>query len=330
MLKDSYRGFLEEGRQPVAFLYLSLDPAAVDVNVHPAKSEVRLREQRRLFGFLMGALRDAVRATDMATPGERLLEIADRRHAREDPTRHLPDPGPLRPRSTTSEPFEGREVPGRTFELPRPAAAASSESEDAARWMPVDDLRGPFLQVDRTYLVRALPDGFEVIDQHALHERTTFELLRRDVLAGRVETQRMLVPEVVEVSRAEVERIGPHLEELRRVGIDVAVFGGTTLAVHGLPARLRHPDPEGVVRDVLDVLERTGKPPGAEDVIEEVLHSAACRSSIMAGDQLTQDAIGELLARARSVGETDQTCPHARPTRVRFTIADLEKAFHRR
>ena len=337
VLRDAYRGFLEEGRQPVAFLLLSLDPATVDVNVHPAKSEVRLREQRRLFGFLLGALRDAVAATDMATPGERLLEIQGRREEREDPTRHLPDPGPL-VAPAPAEPFQVREVDGRAFEVPRPpgqtpggpAPSGPAPSGPAESWAPVDDLRGPFLQVDRTYLVRALPDGFEVIDQHALHERTTFELLRREVRAGRVETQRMLVPEVVECSRAEVELISSHLDELRRIGIDLAVFGESSLAVQGLPARLRHPDAEGVVRDVLDVLTRTGKPPGAEDVIEEVLHSAACRSSIMAGDQLSQDAISELLERARSVGETDQTCPHARPTRVRFTVADLEKAFHRR
>lgn len=335
VLKDAYRGFLEEGRQPVAFLRLALDPAAVDVNVHPAKSEVRLREHRRLFGFLVNALRDAVRETDMATPGERLMEIADRRKSREEGGAYMPDPGPLRSSSSAPdlgvrpEPasFEVREVMGQAFELPRPPAEEVPASQP---WSAIDDIRGPFLQVDKTYLIRAVPDGFEVIDQHALHERTTFELMRRDVRAGQVEIQRMLVPEVVECSRAEVESIVDHLDALRLVGIDMAVFGESALAVQGLPARLRHPDPEGLVRDVLDVIARTGKPPGAEDVIEEVLHSAACRSSIMAGDELTQEGIQDLLVRAREVGETDQTCPHARPTRVRFTVADLEKAFHRR
>jgi DNA mismatch repair protein MutL len=332
VLRESYRGFLEEGRQPVAFLQLSIDPAAVDVNVHPAKSEVRLREQQRLFGFLVNALRDAVRGTDMATPGERMLEIADRRRAREgDLTPHLPNPGPL-VASAPREPFQVREVAGRPFVLPRPEADPR-EGEQPGRdetWAATDDMRGPFLQIARTYLVRALPDGFELIDQHALHERTTFELLRRDVRAGKVETQRLLVPELVEVSRADVQLVSSHLDELRRVGIDLAVFGEATLAVQGLPARLRHPDPEGLVRDLLEVLARTGKAPGAEDVIEQVLHSAACRSSIMAGDELSEAAIQDLLLRARQVGETDQTCPHARPTRVRFSLADLEKAFHRR
>ncbi len=99
--------------------------------------------------------------------------------------------------------------------------------------------------------------------------------------------------------------------------------------MHGLPSRLKHPDAEGVIRDLIEILCRDGKLPQAEDVIEEVLHSAACRSSIMAGDQLDDSAITSLLQRCAEL-ESDQTCPHSRPTRVRFSLADLEKAFHRR
>jgi len=337
VLKEGYRGFLVEGRQPVAFLSLSLDPQKVDVNVHPAKSEVRFREQRRMFGFLVNALREAVRLTDMSTPGESMLRTMERRTDAEDLTPRLPNPGPLsRPGSEPIQvrPVEGRPFEGDRFELPRPpqdsrvAEPAPAEGE-LDEWQAADDLAGPYLQVARTYLVRALPDGFEIIDQHALHERMTFEGLRREVQSGKVEIQGYLVPELVECSRADVSLLSDHLESLGRIGIDLSEFGETTIAVNGLPARLRHPDPEGVVRDLIEILGRTGKPPEAEDVIEEVLHSAACRSSIMAGDGLTQDQIKTLLERAREL-ETDQTCPHARPTRVRFTLADLEKAFHRR
>ena len=102
-----------------------------------------------------------------------------------------------------------------------------------------------------------------------------------------------------------------------------------TIAVHGVPARLKSPDIEGLVRDVAEILARTGKAPAPEEIIEEVLHRAACRSSVMAGDTLSEDEIRTLLERGRQL-ESDQTCPHARPTRVKFTLADLEKAFHRR
>jgi DNA mismatch repair protein MutL len=349
VVREAYRGFLVEGRQPVCFLRLFLDPATVDVNVHPAKAEVRFRDQRRLFGFLVAQLREGIKQTDMATPGESLLLTQRRREERESPGQALlPNPGSHAPSSPSrgswssssppstrrNEDFEVVEVEGRPFELPRPESVAEPLTRDDAalreEWAPVDDLAGPFLQIDRTYLVRALPDGFEIIDQHALHERLTFELLRRDVRAGKVEMQRMLVPHLVEVARSDAELLSGHLESLAEIGIELALMGEDTVAVHGLPVRLRHPDPEGVVRDLIEILARTGKPPQAEDVIEEVLHSNACRSSVMAGDALSEEDIRTLLRRAREVGETDQTCPHARPTRVRFTLADLEKAFHRR
>jgi len=343
VLKEGYRGFLVEGRQPVAFLQLSVDPAVVDVNVHPAKSEVRFREQRALFGFLVTALRDAVAKTDMSTPGESMIRTMERRTGRpEDAPGQgvLPNPGPMAGSGRrSSEPFEVREVAGDSYVIPsgRPdptgdcpsGQGAESVTASPSAWAEVDDLRGPFLQVDRTYIVRALPKGFEIIDQHALHERVTYEGLLREVRAGSVEVQQRLVPELIELSRADVALVSGHVEALKQIGVDVAVFGETTIAVHGVPARLRNPDIDGLVRDAVEVIRRTGKTPAAEDVLEELLHSAACRSSIMAGDALTEEEIHTLLARAREL-ETDQTCPHARPTRVKFDLSDLEKAFHRR
>ncbi|MFT4539228.1 MAG: DNA mismatch repair protein MutL [Planctomycetota bacterium] len=365
VLRESYRGFLVEGRQPVAFLQLSLDPARVDVNVHPAKSEVRFRDQRKLFGFLVNALRDAVKMTDMATPGESLITTMRRREEREGTA--LPDPGPMTRRAPTLG-SEVREVEGRPFDpdnftLPRPegqegapggvtvawedgsrtafpaeatavgqvgAEAGAEVSEGSEEWAARDQISGPFLQIDKTYIVRGMPDGFEIIDQHALHERLTFELLRRDVRAGAVEVQRLLVPEIVDVSMADAELLEGHIDSFASIGIEISRFGEKTIAVQGLPVRLRHPDAEGLVADLVEVIGRTGKAPEAEDVIEEVLHSAACRSSVMAGDQLSEVEIQSLLERARALGETDQTCPHSRPTRVRFSIEDLERAFHRR
>lgn len=333
-LRDSYRGFLIEGRQPVAFLSLSMDPAKVDVNVHPAKAEVRFRDQRRMFGFLVSVLRDAVRSTDMATPGERMLEIADRREAAagEDVRQYvLPDPG-ARP-SGVRDPgpvfVPGREPLPAADPSAVPGTRAPGAEDSLAPEQPSDELRGPFLQIAKTYLLRAIPDGFEIVDQHALHERLTLEELKVDVQAGRVEVQRALVPELVEVGPAQAELLEGHFEALARIGVQLARFGERTISVNGLPVRLRHPDAEGLVHDLVEILERTGKAPDAADVIEEVLHRAACRSSVMAGDALSETEIRSLLTRARAL-ESDQTCPHARPTRVRFTLADLEKAFHRR
>jgi DNA mismatch repair protein MutL len=328
VLKEAYRGFLVEGRQPVAFLALAVDPAAVDVNVHPAKAEVRFRDERRLFAFLVARLREAVRATDMATPGERLSELAERREARESGLRQFELPVGV-PAPTWTRPTTLRDpAPVSHVHVHAHGAAceqAPAPSEERAR----DDLAGPYLRVARTYIVRATPDGFEVLDQHALHERLTFERLKAEYQAGAVEVQRRLVPELVEVSPAQVRLVEEHLEALARAGLELARFGERTLAVHGLPARLRHVDVEALVRDAIESIERSGATPGGVEVVEELLHSAACRASVMAGDELDDSEVRALLESARAA-DSDQTCPHARPTRVRFTLADLERAFHRR
>jgi DNA mismatch repair protein MutL len=188
---------------------------------------------------------------------------------------------------------------------------------------------GGFLQIARTYLVRALPDGFEIIDQHALHERVTYEGLKRELARGAVELQRLLVPELVEVSRAELELLRPHFDALARVGIELQAFGEALVAVHGLPALLQRPRPELIVRDLIALLEEAGRTPRTEELLEASLQRAACRSSVMAGDALSESEARALLARGAEL-ENDQTCVHGRPTRVRFTLGELERAFQRR
>jgi DNA mismatch repair protein MutL len=313
---------------------------------------VRFREERRLFGFMVAGLREAVARTDIATPGERLLDSAGRRGAwipRPQPghgdAAYLPDPGPQgRPfggapfgESRPSETFAAggddgdgspwvREGPGRDADLDRRPKPFEGEAQ---AWRSGETLVGPFLQVARTYIVRALPDGFEIVDQHALHERLTYEGLRAEARAGRVAVQRLLVPEVVDLSRDEIAALSVHLDGLERLGIELTLFGPKEVAVQGMPARLPRVSASALVRDLVALLEEHGRLPEADDLFEDLLHRSACRSSIMAGDELSQADMRALLERAGEL-ESDQTCPHARPTRVRFTLADLEKAFHRR
>lgn len=329
VLRDAHRGFVVDGKQPTAFLSLSMDPAKVDVNVHPAKAEVRFRDERRMFGFLVATLRPAVQSTDMATPGERMLSFAQRR----DEGAHVlaPQPSARQHGFTDAGGLSRAERP--IFVREAPASAAAFTPSPARLDEPLrrgdEALRGPFLQVARTYIVRALPDGFEVLDQHALHERLTFEQLREEFERGAIEVQHRLTPELVEVGAAHARLLEDHFDALARVGVVLGRFGEGVIAVHGLPARLRRPDAESLVRDVIATIEASGAAPDSAVLMEEVLHRAACRSSVMAGDELSELEIRALLSRAAD-SPHDQTCPHARPTRVRFTLADLEKAFHRR
>ncbi len=320
-LKEGYRGFLFDTRSPVGFLHLALDPARVDVNVHPQKSEVRFREERAVFGLVASAVRAAVQACDMAMPGAGLVERALARGApTTTPELHY----------TSAQPARAERLPIEVHERPGPAAAdaPSSGFAGAAALAAQLPARGGLVQVARTYIVRALPEGFEVIDQHALHERITYEGLLSDLRAGRFERQRLLVPELVELSRAEVLLVGAQKDELARAGFELEPFGETTLALHAYPARLQRPRTGEIVRAVVAALEE-GRTLSREQLLESVLQRAACRASVMAGDELDPEEMRELLERGRAL-ESDQTCVHGRPTRIRFTLLDLERAFLRK
>jgi len=339
--REAFRGWVMDGRHPSGFLSLSLDPSRVDVNVHPTKSEVRFRDERRVFGFLLTRMKDAVAESDVATPGEHLLDSAQRRGAwspRADAPGQgmLPDPGVLRPVTNAggTPPPAVRAVDGPPLELePRSTEAATEHVAErpgaGSGWEARDEIAGPYMQIAKTYLLRPLADGFEIIDQHALHERSTLNEINHAVRTGALEIQRLLVPALVELSRDEVSLLSTHRDSLAKVGVQLEPFGETTVAVQGLPALLKHPDAEGLVRDVAEHLKESGKAPEVDVLCEHVLHRMACRSSIMAGDVLTDDDIQALLERAAR-WENDQTCAHGRPTRVHFSLSDLEKAFHRR
>ena len=338
-LSDAFHGLIDGGRHPVAFLTLAMNPAQVDVNVHPTKSEVRFRDSRRVFGFLRKALREIALSTDASTPGDHMLNALERRGewCAGEPSlaqHELPDPSRFAA-EREREPLVVRELPG-TNQPGTPATSSGVPTpiedlppSEPSPWAARDERKGPFLVVDQTYILRTLPDGFEIVDQHALHERLTFEGLKADLASGQLEVQHFLMPELIEVDRAEVTLVSKHLELLAEVGIEVSVFGETTLAVQGLPARFRNPKAEEVLSGALHSLRTRDGKLDKLDLLEDVLHSAACRSSVMAGDELDDSEIESLLERAAATGN-DQTCPHGRPTRVRFSNSDLERAFHRK
>ncbi|MEQ1894540.1 MAG: DNA mismatch repair endonuclease MutL, partial [Planctomycetota bacterium] len=322
-LQEAYRGFNDEKRQPTAFLSLCVPPDSVDVNVHPQKSEVRFREERRLFPFLLNALRGAVARTDMATPGGHMLVPWPRRGSEARPAFGGPSYVPASSSRPRADEILVREGAGSLPIDAAPAPAAELPLELTPR------PRGPVLQVARTYLVREGADGLEIIDQHALHERVTYERLKAALRAGTPEVQRELVPELVELARSEVHALEPHLASLEKLGIELAIFGPTTVAVHGLSVLLPRRAGPRLVRELVAALADEERLAGPAELLDHVVHSMACRRSVMAGDVLAPEEIEALLAAADRL-EHDQTCPHGRPTRVRFSLAELERAFHRR
>ena len=184
------------------------------------------------------------------------------------------------------------------------------------------------IQVHDSYLIAETGDGMMVIDQHALHERILYEELRTRVAQGQVESQRLLVPEPVDLPAAEAAAVLEHAEVLARLGLEVESFGGDTVLVRSLPAMLPHVVPERLVRDLAEHLRTRPLPPTRDGLLAELLHMVACKAAIKAGQALSPPEIAALLERRHLVADSHH-CPHGRPTALVFTTADLEKQFGR-
>jgi DNA mismatch repair protein MutL len=184
------------------------------------------------------------------------------------------------------------------------------------------------MQIHDCYLVLETDDGLQVIDQHALHERILYEQLRERVLAGSVESQRLLIPQPVEVPPGEAALLGEHSEVLGSLGLGIEEFGRGTVLVTRYPHMLSRTDPARIVKDVLDLLATSGKNASRRDLIDSLLHMMSCKGAIKAGQRLAPEEIDTLLARRDLVADAHH-CPHGRPTALNLTRAELDRQFGR-
>jgi DNA mismatch repair protein MutL len=347
-LREAYRGMLEGNRQPVAFLFLTVPPERVDVNVHPTKIEVRLRDAHLLYGQVLGAVRERLLGPGM-TPGIAIprwtpepqpaptdeesggtaTERASRvRQAVADFLRHPPAPQPRLP-------FSGRagrpqapapSAPGKPGGETRAAGSTPRRQETTAPGEPAGVQHA--VQLHNTYLVAETADGILIVDQHALHERVLFEELMSRLEAGPLEAQRLLVPVTLDVSDEEMAAVDEHREALGRLGMEVEALGPRSVGVHAFPSLLEKADPEATLRDFLSWAVACDSPPKTRQVLEKLAHVAACRGAVKAGDALKPEEIEALLSH-RDAARLAATCPHGRPTALVLKTSDLEKQFGR-
>ena len=314
-LREAYRGLTEPGRQPAAVLLLELPPGAVDVNVHPTKSEVRFREAGRAWHLVQSAAREALLAHDLAPVARPRVE-------------DLPAPLPPRAdvRETLSEFFKSKLEA--TVEQPRLPEAVGSEGAQE-RSSPVQEpLRA--IQLHNSYIAVETHDGMEIIDQHALHERVMFEDLLSRVGRGPLESQRLLVPATAEVPESDLARLDELRPFLETIGIEADAMGPDVLAVHAFPSFLGDRLREDPASFVADVLARAGEfGTGDEQVLHGVLDLMACKAAVKAGDPLSAAEVEALVARRGLIARASN-CPHGRPTTLKLSLADLERQFKRR
>ncbi len=234
------------------------------------------------------------------------------------------------PPSATPLQTHGPADPGALAHVVTADSASHSPSRRTSDARPAASNAGAYfqkaIQVHDSYLIAETGDGMMVIDQHALHERILYEELRSRLARGSVESQRLLAPEPVELSAAEVALLAEHTDLLAQLGLDVEHFGGDTVIVRSIPAMLPHVVPDRLVRDLAEHLRTQPLPPTRDGLMAELLHMIACKAAVKAGQPLSPPEIAALLERRHLVADSHH-CPHGRPTALIFTKADLEKQF---
>ncbi len=351
-LGEAYRGLLLTGRQPICFLRLEMPPEMVDVNVHPTKQEVRFQDSGRLYSQLLGTLRTKFLTTDLKargaaplgeTGGQSVSELETAtsssselvRWAKEALGKQLgeqPDPWTTDDAAGSTSPTQPSVEPLRLhrFDAPefKPFDIGRQEPVAPPAVFRAANAASNALQVHNRYLVVETDAGIEVIDQHALHERILYEQIRDKVLGGALESQKLLVPEPVDLAATEAAAVLEHSELLAQLGVEVQPFGGETVLVASYPAMLANLSPAEVLRELVEKLLSGGKRPEPRDLLDDLLHMIACKAAVKFGDRLTPEEIDALLAQ-RHLVQDQHHCPHGRPTALVFTREDLDRQFKR-
>ncbi|MFC4350695.1 DNA mismatch repair endonuclease MutL [Fodinicurvata halophila] len=348
-IRGAYQDFLARDRHPVVALFLELPPEEVDVNVHPAKAEVRFRDPGLVRGLIVSACRHA-----LAEAGHRAsTTVAGSALGSFRPGGAPPGGGGYRPAAPQGwhqpaaagfaegadsyhAPLPGLQAPpsGRQAEATAEAVAQEADSQPATVHepaIPVDDypLGAARAQLHETYVVAQTRDGIVIVDQHAAHERLVYERMKEEIAARGVARQALLIPEVVELDEAAAARVLARREELSELGLEVEGFGEGSLLVREVPALMGRLDVQGLIRDLADELAEMDQALSLREKLEEVCGTLACHGSVRAGRRLNTEEMNALLRQMEATPHSGQ-CNHGRPTYVELKLADIERLFGRR
>lgn len=331
-LKAAYADSLMAGRHPLVALFLELDPAAVDVNVHPAKLEVRFRDAEAIRSLMIGAIRDGLAGMGHQAStrgGEAMLQrlrshglgqfqpAAARPLSFVFPDQKLPERQPLPP----AAPYAGFSEPSRRSE----PVAESHAAPEPAETPPLGYARAQFHE---TYILAQTDEGVVIVDQHAAHERLVYERLKAARAAGTVPRQPLLIPAIVDLPEPAIAALLEQAAALAEAGLVIEPFGSGALAVQEVPAALAGADVVAMLRDLADHVAEWG---GAESLAarqDHVLKTFACHHSIRAGRRLRLEEMDALLREMEATPGSGQ-CNHGRPTYVSLSLKDLERLFGR-
>ncbi|MGJ8545676.1 MAG: DNA mismatch repair endonuclease MutL [Sulfitobacter sp.] len=330
-LRGAYFDFLSRDRHPAAALFIDCDPTLVDVNVHPAKSEVRFRDPGVVRGLIVSALRHALanaghRASttvaDATLGALRPEQVGARVYQMDRPS--LGPGASMPPRREATYPgfAETQGMWGRVEAPPEPVIEEDSAPPPD---YPLGTARG---QVHENYIIAQTATGMVIVDQHAAHERLVYEKLKRQMAENGVAAQALLIPEIVEISQGDCDRLMEIAEDLSRLGLTLEPFGNGAIAVRETPAILGEVNARDMVLDILDELTDQGESMTVQARIEAILSRVACHGSIRSGRWMRGEEMNALLREMEATPHSGQ-CNHGRPTYVELKLADIERLFGR-
>ncbi len=339
-LRAAYGDLVPRGRHPMVALFVTVPAEEVDVNVHPAKSEVRFRDGGLVRGLVVSSIRDALAASGVRPSATLAGEAQTLSSA-------TPVAMPIHSGRSAGGGWASRPAPSRSYAGKAPGfaedwqmpldglgadavsantAAAFAEPEPQTRDFPLGAARA---QLHGTYIVAETGGSVVIVDQHAAHERLVYEKLKAALANGGIERQLLLIPEVVELDADAAALMETRSGELERLGLAVEAFGPGAVLVREAPALLGKGDVKALVADLAEELAELGTAASLEDRLHEILARIACHGSVRAGRSLRPEEMNALLREMEATPNAGQ-CNHGRPTFVELKLADIEKLFARR
>lgn len=322
-LRAAYFDFLSRDRHPAAVLFVECDPQLVDVNVHPAKSEVRFRDPGLARGLIVSGLRHAL--ADAGHRASSTVAGATLGAMRPEPTEprvYQMDRPSLGPRTAPGFADMAQDFSGQVVETPENAEDVSA---DKGEDLPLGVARG---QVHENYIIAQTATGMVIVDQHAAHERLVYEKLKAQMTENGVVAQALLIPEIVSLSSGDCARLLEIAGDLSRLGLGIEAFGGDAIAVRETPAILGEVDAKTLIHDIVDELADLGSSQTVQAQIEAILSRVACHGSVRSGRWMRGEEMNALLREMEATPHSGQ-CNHGRPTYVELKLADIERLFGR-
>ncbi len=340
---EGLRGFLMKGHNPAGLIHLHLDPAEVDVNVHPTKQEVRFRRSRDIHQLIVQAIQQGIRGYQQTLKNS-FFTSPSTKSTESEPYRKPYSSAPsIQPQkvfptlekkahtsSTSSQPIA---QPATSEPVPPPSQQRQEPETPIPQTVFAEQRRqGHGLKVigqyDNLYIFCQSSDGLVVIDQHAAHERLLFEKLKQQFLQGSIARQTLLFPETVELSIADIQKVEQYSDEIDKMGFTVREFGGSSYVISAVPALGNHLAPAELFLDILEQFGSSGSGKRKGSLLEDILASIACKAAVKAGDSLPTEEI-EALLHNMAKADLFSHCPHGRPVLKQFSAGEIKKWFHR-